>query len=606
MENRAKGLGVGKGTGSVLAKTLNPEAATGGNRFKFQTKRQRVWAVDVDVVHRVRGDGFLDPDAAAVPASGEGGCFFQDELERCMELNATPPFKRFYYRVWPLVQSLPELLHRAATVLGMLLDMLSDRKTCAAAGEELLQLVAIMARDLRAEFYPFFPRAMDVLLRLLADNADDPEVAGKIFRTVGYLLKFVGPQLLASLDDLRPYYAPLLGYRGDHVRAFAAETLAALLRRLPPKPLRRYVRSLLRALATGGAGPVATSAAMVVVVPEAEAEAAAEAAAGADADAENDADGDVDTGGGGVRSPAAASGFFAVRGGGGGSGGESSGGGDRDRSGGVAAAGAGHTTQARRDMIDGCARLLFCMVKGIQGRVHSRAPQLLRVLFESLLVPKPTSIPVGEADDGGHGANGHTKRCSSSERRSDADGMTAAARGAAEEAGREWCFAVTARMMTLLCHHLRAPHSADVWMEIQFCLGTASARCKAYATAAAAAAAASSPIITAAYGGVDVAANAVVPKTTEPTGSTAVSSASAKAAAGPAKEAGAAVPTAGVAVAATVAAERAAGVAAEFASLRRAFTLVALAVEHAGGILLRDPPVAKKQVALLAQAIEGQ
>lgn len=70
----------------------------GSNRFKFQGKQARAKQVDVDVAHKVRADGFLDADKAQHPEV-EGGSFFQQELDRSKELNVTPPFKRFYYKV---------------------------------------------------------------------------------------------------------------------------------------------------------------------------------------------------------------------------------------------------------------------------------------------------------------------------------------------------------------------------------------------------------------------------------------------------------------------------------------------------------------------------
>lgn len=70
----------------------------GSNRFKFQGKQARAKRVDVDVAHKIRAEGFLDADKAQAPEI-EGGSFFQQELDRSKELNVTPPFKRFYYKV---------------------------------------------------------------------------------------------------------------------------------------------------------------------------------------------------------------------------------------------------------------------------------------------------------------------------------------------------------------------------------------------------------------------------------------------------------------------------------------------------------------------------
>lgn len=81
---------------AIGAKGLNTSGGT--NRFKFQGKQARAKQVDVDVAHKVRAEGYLDADKAQEP-DVEGGSFFQQELDRSKELNVTPPFKRFYYKV---------------------------------------------------------------------------------------------------------------------------------------------------------------------------------------------------------------------------------------------------------------------------------------------------------------------------------------------------------------------------------------------------------------------------------------------------------------------------------------------------------------------------
>lgn len=78
------------------AKSLNTSG--GSNRFKFESKKSRARRVDVDVTHKVRAEGYLDADSTQ-ELDVHVGSFFQQELDRCKELNATPPFKRFYYKV---------------------------------------------------------------------------------------------------------------------------------------------------------------------------------------------------------------------------------------------------------------------------------------------------------------------------------------------------------------------------------------------------------------------------------------------------------------------------------------------------------------------------
>ena len=92
----------------------------GENRIKYRKLRQRIDEVDIDVVHRVRQSGYLDPALAAAPSMGSRGCYFQDELERCNELESSTSFKRFYHDLKPLVQSLPEVLHHLPTIVEKL------------------------------------------------------------------------------------------------------------------------------------------------------------------------------------------------------------------------------------------------------------------------------------------------------------------------------------------------------------------------------------------------------------------------------------------------------------------------------------------------------
>ncbi|KAG5175348.1 hypothetical protein JKP88DRAFT_338867 [Tribonema minus] len=207
-------------------KSLNPDwnSQSGGNRFKFLNKKSRARRVDVDVSHKVRTVGYLDGDTSVLLEGGEGGCFFQDELERCKQMNTTPPFKRFYYAVWPLVQSLAELLHHSAMVAAMLLKLIQDPATLGVAGEQLLQLLSVLARDLQSAFHPHFAPSKDVLAALLQGPAgDEPEAAGRVMRAVGYILKFNTRPLLADPAALRAYYAPLLGHRRDYVRRYAGD-----------------------------------------------------------------------------------------------------------------------------------------------------------------------------------------------------------------------------------------------------------------------------------------------------------------------------------------------------------------------------------------------
>ncbi|CAB1098209.1 unnamed protein product [Ectocarpus sp. CCAP 1310/34] len=442
----------------------------GSNRFKFQGKQARAKRIDVDVAHKVRAEGFLDADKAQNPEV-EGGSFFQQELDRSKELNVTPPFKRFYYKVWPLVQSLPELLHHAPAVVDMLLALLEDPVVVTQAGEETLQLLSVLARDLQSSFFPHFPRVSTALIGLIASPDVSPEICGRVLRCLGFLLKFVARPLSKDMAAVRALYSPLLGHKRDFARKMAAQTLAPAVRRLKPKAMRRHAKQLVGALAAGSV----------------------EAAAGAEAGAR----------------------------------------------------------RLRADTLDGCSQLLFFSAKGVHGRTHSQvgvggsthrsnktqyaaiffaalfvvalcrcaqAPVLLRVLLDSLLPPKLSDTNARPPGERAGGEDNHSRR---------------------KELERGWCFELASAVLALLVEHVRSPHSAELWLELHYGLGTAAARHRAS-----------------------------LPLRPPPTGGS-----------GDQEES------------------------AECAAVRRTADLLSQAVGHMGGILLREEAIGVKQAALLAEAL---
>ena len=160
------------------------------NRVRFANLSQRLSRVNVDVVHRTRAQGSLDLHHSAVPTTGPLGCHFQDELELRKTLDTASHFKRwqirqyfchvsslftkkktllaiwivstfvkyitksalicvialnrFYYAIWPLVQSLPELLHHQNEVVYMIESYV--QKGQPATLSSFLQLISVLGR----------------------------------------------------------------------------------------------------------------------------------------------------------------------------------------------------------------------------------------------------------------------------------------------------------------------------------------------------------------------------------------------------------------------------------------------------------------------------
>ena len=109
-----------------------------GNRLRFQTLVSRLKKINVDVVHKI------DPRTNLNPDTGVKGCHFQDELENCKELHNSSTFKRFYYGMWPLVQSQVELLHHISQVISKLVEAISTADVSDKV--VFLQLLCVLTR----------------------------------------------------------------------------------------------------------------------------------------------------------------------------------------------------------------------------------------------------------------------------------------------------------------------------------------------------------------------------------------------------------------------------------------------------------------------------
>jgi hypothetical protein len=229
-----------KEANSVVRKGANVSVKSG---IRFQKIAERISRIDVDVVHKVRrrGDTLLAPD------SGDSGSFFLDELQKMREINTDKLFTQFFESMNPYVQSLAQLVHHLPQIIRVLhenITIANEEKNDNIAA--FFSLIAVLSRDTRQEFCPFFCTTLDIVVPLI--DPSKPELTGEIFQLIAYLFKYLGKSLLQRLDEVRTYYASLLGHKKPYVRRFGAETLASLLRKLKDKPLHKHVRALLGAL----------------------------------------------------------------------------------------------------------------------------------------------------------------------------------------------------------------------------------------------------------------------------------------------------------------------------------------------------------------------
>ncbi|KAL2242514.1 UNVERIFIED_CONTAM: hypothetical protein Sindi_0369400, partial [Sesamum indicum] len=145
-------------------KSLNK--SSGGRRFVFKTFSQRIEEIDIDVYRS------LDP-LKAEPS--EGSSFFRDCLVEYRELNTAEDFISIYEEIFPLVQTLPQIILQKDLIVSSLLSRLKMEGRL--SHEPILRLIAALSRDLLEDFIPFLQRIADSLECLLQSGADrDPEI----------------------------------------------------------------------------------------------------------------------------------------------------------------------------------------------------------------------------------------------------------------------------------------------------------------------------------------------------------------------------------------------------------------------------------------------
>ncbi|KAL6569638.1 hypothetical protein OROMI_014152 [Orobanche minor] len=208
-------------------KSLNK--SSGRRRFVFKTFSQRIDEVDIDVYHS------LAPSKAE---PSKGSSFFRDTLVEYRELNTAEDFISVYEEIFPLVQTLPQIIVQKDFIISSLLSRLKMEGGLSL--EPILGLVAALSRDLLGDFIPFLQRIADSLKSLLESGADrDPEIIEQIFRSWSYIMMHLQNYLIEDVLYVTRVTANLRYYPKDHVREFMAESASYLLRKTPVQQLKK-------------------------------------------------------------------------------------------------------------------------------------------------------------------------------------------------------------------------------------------------------------------------------------------------------------------------------------------------------------------------------
>lgn len=156
--------------------------------------------------------------------------YFQTGLQKWGELNVSKGFSNFKREVYPLCESLPQLLHFEEKIMGLLDQYISMQEK--EALEPLLDLLTAFSHDLGARFEKYYSKSLHLILAI-AGRPQDVDVIEWTFGALAFLFKYLSKLLV---PDLRPTYdvmAPLLGRsrHPPHIARFAAEALSFLVRK---------------------------------------------------------------------------------------------------------------------------------------------------------------------------------------------------------------------------------------------------------------------------------------------------------------------------------------------------------------------------------------
>ncbi|MCD9558563.1 U3 snoRNP protein [Datura stramonium] len=218
---------------AYAVKSLNK--SPGRRRFTFKTFSERIEDVDIDVYRN------LDP-LKAEPS--EGSSFFRDCLTEWRELNTAEDFISFYEEIFPLVQTLPQIILQKDLIVTKLLSRLDMKGRLSL--EPILRLIAALSRDLLEDFLPFLQRIADSLVGLLKSGADrEPDIIEQIFKSWSFIMMYLQKYLVKDVVDVLKVTTQLRYYSKEYVHEFMADSVSFILRNAPVKQLIKGVRKLM-------------------------------------------------------------------------------------------------------------------------------------------------------------------------------------------------------------------------------------------------------------------------------------------------------------------------------------------------------------------------
>ena len=156
--------------------------------------------------------------------------YFQNGLQKWGEANASKGFASFKRQVYPLCETLAQILHFEDRIMALLAEHISMQEK--EALEPLLDLLTAFAHDLGSRFEKYYGQSLGLIVAL-AGRPQDVEVIEWTFTALAFLFKYLSKLLVPNLRPTFDVVAPLMGKtrHPPHIARFAAEALSFLVKK---------------------------------------------------------------------------------------------------------------------------------------------------------------------------------------------------------------------------------------------------------------------------------------------------------------------------------------------------------------------------------------
>ncbi|XP_063380914.1 small subunit processome component 20 homolog isoform X2 [Cydia fagiglandana] len=208
------------------------------NTFRFVPFAERINSIDI------RHAALYHIEHAYTEQPEENETHFHLALRKWHGLNLTLNFKKFKKEVFGII-TVPQLVHRKDDVVEILEKYLNlEDQLCL---QPLLEILVSLAKDLRDDFYPYFPRFLDILIRLL--KTKDAERLEWTLVCLAFLFKILKPYLKKDIAVVLKRIIPLLSEsQPQYINNFAAESFAFVARDIRDK--KKFIELVLNYLQT--------------------------------------------------------------------------------------------------------------------------------------------------------------------------------------------------------------------------------------------------------------------------------------------------------------------------------------------------------------------